>query len=382
MAGIRSPLPVVVQRTAFVGLFLLVLVSQLGLALLPIDGNHNLILEEKRQLTERPALHARDFVDGRIQRFPVLFEKYFNDSLTFRKEIIHFQSLLSFGLFGSSPVPDKVLVGHDGWLFYCDKSKGDEMGAYLGMHLLDPTALSTIRSRVIALERWLAARGIQFVLMIAPNKSTIYSEWLPRSYAQKGSPHRTDQVIALLQQAGVPVLDLRPTLMAHKGERLQYYKTDSHWNYLGAFYGYEQLMARLRLALPAARQRRLEDFRIEEKPRRGGDLADMINLGDRLADSEVLLTPSYARHIERKRIPDQYYAFDTVNQDLSSAGTRIVVYHDSFFLAMEPFLYDSFSRVISFYSRQIDRALIEREKPQVVLVEIVEREIADLANLR
>ncbi len=382
MKAIRSRSPEDLQRAAFVGLFLLVLVSELALSLLPGNRAEQVLLEEKRQKTERPVLCAGDWLDGSFQRFPALFEQYFNDNLTFRNEIIHLQSRLTFLVFGSSPVPAKVLVGKEGWLYFCDKQKGDEMGAYLGLHLLDQAALGAVRARVVELQRWLEQRGIRFVLMVAPNKSTIYPEWLPRAYARRGSPHRTDQVIGALREAGVPVLDLRPTLMASKSGRRHYYKTDSHWNYLGAFYAYEQLMAQLEPAVPGVRALSLEDFRIEEHERRGGDLADMISLGDRLLDTEVVLTPSFARHIERKRLADQYYAYDTTNAALEKAGTRIVIYHDSFFLAMEPFLYDSFHRVHSFFSRQIDRGLIERVKPQAVLVEIVEREVADLVNLR
>ena len=49
----------------------------------------------------------------------------------------------------------------------------------------------------------------------------------------------------------VKVLDLRPLLLEAKQRERVYFKTDSHWNYLGAEVGYNALIAALKNILPS-----------------------------------------------------------------------------------------------------------------------------------
>jgi hypothetical protein len=49
------------------------------------------------------------------------------------------------------------------------------------------------------------------------------------------------------------------------------------------------------------------------------------------------------------------------------------MYHDSMGIYLIPLLTDDFSRVVFVSSHRLDKALIEREKPDIVIEEMVER---------
>ena len=65
----------------------------------------------------------------------------------------------------------------------------------------------------------------------------------------------------------------------------------------------------------------------------------------------------------------EYYACDRPGLP------RAVVLRDSMAIPLIPLLSENFSRVVYVSSRQLDRALIEREKPDVVIEELVERSL-------
>jgi len=100
-------------------------------------------------------------------------------------------------------------------------------------------------------QEWLAARGIGYVVMVVPEKFTIYPEYLPSWVARSPSPTPHDQLSAAMRRNGrVAFIDLREPLRAAKVRERVYYQTDSHWNFNGAIVGYEALMREVQRALP------------------------------------------------------------------------------------------------------------------------------------
>ena len=96
----------------------------------------------------------------------------------------------------------------------------------------------------------LAARGIAYVVVVVPEKFTIYPEHLP-AWVVRAPQTPLDRVAAAVRADGrVRFVDLRAPLVAAKGAEPVYYLTDSHWNVRGASVGYEALMREVQAALP------------------------------------------------------------------------------------------------------------------------------------
>jgi len=177
-------------------------------------------------------------------------------------------------------------------------------------------------------------------------------------------------------------VDVRALLRAAKAREPVYYRTDSHWNYLGAIVGYRALMREVQDALGTAR---LPAIAPPDMPpyvpgvdTYRGDLARILGVQDRYDEADVapfakvLGEPS--RRCARRIDHDDDPGFEIYVCDRAPA-LRAVVYRDSMAIPLIPLLSENFRRVVYVSSRRLDRSLIEREHPDVVIDEFVERNL-------
>ena len=142
--------------------------------------------------TEIPKLTKDNYRD-----YPGLVESAFNAAVPFRSQLIFFSSLTDVKLCCEKSINDKVVIGSDNWLFYSMESDIDD---YKGTNLFTEGQLAQIASQLTTSEQWLSNRDSEFILMIAPNKETIYGEEHLPSYYKKAEETRTDQLIAYLKK--------------------------------------------------------------------------------------------------------------------------------------------------------------------------------------
>ncbi|MBV5278779.1 MAG: hypothetical protein J0647_07080, partial [Campylobacteraceae bacterium] len=90
------------------------------------------------------------------------------------------------------------------------------------------------------LQSWYESKGIKFVLVIAPNKHSIYKEKLP-NWMKYDGPNITDYIVIQSYSKNINLLDLRATLLNQKNKySLLYPKHDTHWNSIGASIAYNE----------------------------------------------------------------------------------------------------------------------------------------------
>ncbi len=317
--------------------------------------------------------------------FNSLQRGYLEKTFGFRKLLVRWQNSLDiFGLH-SSTLYHPVLVGEDDWLFLSQENSDlNVLNNYRG---LDPFTPDQLRKWVdIYVERrdWLAARNIKYMIVLAPNKHTIYSEFLPAQYNRINGQDRMDQLVNALKKAEINVLDLRATLLKTKKHALAYYRTDNHWTTYGAFAGYVKIMEQLRDMLPALKNSAIGEFDIEISPGLPGGLAYMLALGDRFPENKVTfipITPRKARAVPVDYSHPMYFQPPVVMETGDPALPKAVIFRDSFAHELIPFLSEHFNRVVYLWPystalknvRLFDREVIEKEKPQVVIDEFVER---------
>jgi len=80
-------------------------------------------LDEKRELNKPPR-----FGHDAIDQLPGKIDAYYGDYFGFRKQLIHWQSVLQRKWLGVST--DNVVIGKNGWLFYSDE--GTVLDDFLG----------------------------------------------------------------------------------------------------------------------------------------------------------------------------------------------------------------------------------------------------------
>ena len=337
-------------------------------------------LEEKRQLTGMPALP--EGIDATIA-FPRQFEAYFNDHFPMREILIRSHNRLKIKLLKKSPQRD-VLLGRDGWLFY---ARENLLPDFLGLDPLTPEALQA-RQRLLEAKRdWLASQGITYVFVVAPNKQTIYPEKMPEGYTRSQTPSRLDQLLDYLRsRSDIPVIDLRESLLSEKAMAKLYFSTDTHWDPKGAFIAYRRIMRVLHHTLHDSRlaPRSLADYQISASIRRGGDLAAMLGIEGDIKDPydrlEPLLTPcSQTEPLPNFMNLDWKPAPDPMTSSCPNADLRLVMFHDSFGKGLRPYLSEHFKRSIYIPQNNLRgdlfKAIVLKEKPDIVIDEIVERRI-------
>jgi len=310
---------------------------------------------------------------------------WLDKNFPFRGMLIRWYNYSSTSLFGSISNNSPVVVGKDGWLFL-SKDRGIDLEQdHRAVTPYDAEQLDRLTSVYEARREWLAARGIKYLVVVTPNKDTVYPEFLPAEWKQVGGQSRLQQVMRHLgEKSSLDVLDLSGVLLKAKAGREVYYRTDSHWNAYGAFPSYQAVIERLSRHFPRLKPMDESQFFIQEYAHLGGDLSYMVGLEDLVLDKKVLMfakEPLKARGMSPNVFKPGYVQPAQGSVRPEGDLPRALFFHDSYFWELVPFLGEHFSRAVYVWVRPglrgtqslFDKELIEKERPDVVVEEIAER---------
>lgn len=340
-------------------------------------------LSEKRRLVSPPRARLNQPLEV---SYTAAFESWWNDNFGFRRSLVvgYSRALLALGV---SPTPS-VIVGRSGWLFFAGD---DALASYRAVQPFTEAELAAWQRRIEARRDWLAERGVHFLVVIAPNKETIYPEFMPVTLNRVRSVTRLDQLVTHMRaHSSVAIVDPRNALRSGKAESILYLRTDTHWNDIGALLLHREVLMGLRQWYPQLAPVPAAAFVPITRKGWSGDLATMLGVEGRLSEDRVELAPRNGR-AARGADPgpppeDPQRKLFAAERDEPSLP-RAVMFHDSFGLSLQPFLAESFSRIVfssgpTDWRRNFDAALVERERAAVVIQEIAERFAVGPTGLR
>ena len=362
-----------------VGIFMMVLLLPAILVFLP-QSKPGPRLTEKRRLAERPTVPGD--MDALVQ-YPRKFEHYFDDHFPFRTQLIQGHNYLRIKILKESD-QHFVVMGRDGWLFYTGEKLLED---FCGQVPYTDEKMEGFRLMVEAKRDWLAARGIPYIFVIPPNKQTIYPEHMAENFLRARGRTRMDQLMAFMQaHSDVTIVDLRQPLIEAKSQDPLYYLTDTHWNDLGALIGYGEIMKAVEQALgrDVGSVRTLEDYTVARQKRQGGDLAAILGLTDQFSEYHFILTPRWEGGLcARKESLTGYPAPAGLSRrepfamSCERADITMVMFRDSFGVALVPFLAENFRRSVFVwdwnYEADFFKEVVEKERPDIVIDECGER---------
>jgi alginate O-acetyltransferase complex protein AlgJ len=305
-----------------------------------------------------------------VKKFLTGWEAYFGDHFGCRRVLIMWHNKLKWSLFKEKSVRN-VLVGSEGWMFY---SANQMIEHYRGALQFTPAELDGWQQLLERRRDWLARRGIGYLFVIAPDKQSVYSEFLPAWLKDLGGRTTVDQFLAHMKaHSTVEVLDLRPVLLAAKKSQPVYQKTDTHWNQLGAFFACEDVIRALaEHQMPRLACISLAAFSISNGYAPGGDLAR--GMGVSMAESQApQLVPKPELPALETYIPVGEHIKDMAFAKNPHGSGLAMVYHDSFGRYWVPFLGYQFAEADFFWQYHLDGQIINRQKPVVVVTEMLER---------
>ncbi len=231
---------------------------------------------------------------------------------------------------------------------------GRSIANYRGLDDFTPAQLQAIEDKLGETARYLAARGIGFVFIVAPDKVTLYPELMPDSIHKVKNTNRSDQLAAL---TGFPSTDLRPALSWAKARHAAYTQHGTHWTSYGALVGYLELLKAIHQRHPEIPLRSESDFEVRDLMSTDDSMLDWVGLGRIIPGRDASVTLPAPSAAERKL-------------------GKLLCFRDSFFERLQPFLGLTFQTIVDQHhgpSFTLDKEQIEREKPDFVILEITER---------
>lgn len=172
---------------------------------------------------------------------------------------------------------DLVFAGKDKWLFYQSTMDGDTMADFYGTNAFSVTEMKEIADNLLKQRDKIEAAGSKFVLLIVPNKESVYFEYLPDEIREKkAKSSRTDDLVGYLQaNTDLDIIYMKDKYLSMKDETQIYYKTDTHWNMVGCYVALQEVLKNLYGTYSdvgeVTFQEHLHDF--------AGDLATMADVG-------------------------------------------------------------------------------------------------------
>jgi hypothetical protein len=327
---------------------------------------------EQRTLAPRPIL-SEITLPG-ISTYMIRYTDFLKDNFGFRNELIRLNSLISFHLFKTSPV-QQVVIGEKGWLYYNSGTDGVNLPDYYGQARFNSHELESMKIYFSKVKNTFTNYGIYFLVVLAPNKQTIYPEFLPANIRNmRGRITRADQMAQIFRDLNIEFLDLRsPLLDAKKDFSFElYHKLGTHWNQLGGFIAYQKIMENIQKKYPAVRKLSIGEFQIlNEKNSTDAGCAVFAGIRGTIPENNIELHPISAlnNHLSAEDYKQKY--IECKGNDINAP--KILFFRDSYLSAMVRYLAESFSQSIFIWQRKIDFGYIEKEKPDIVILQFAER---------
>lgn len=314
-------------------------------------------------------------------------DTYIQDHLSFRDFYIYRYQRELDKRFNQAGPRSTVISGLDGWYFFNAFNMKDD---FLGRTPLKEGTIASWLASQNKKYQWLLERNIRYLYIVAPNKQSIYPEYLMKhAMAVKGTS-RFEELLKYTK-GNLPeyMLNLHDYLQPQLFDKPLYYKNDSHWNIFGAYLVFTKTIEKLSSWHPTEKFTTDFEFGHEETGvggniGKGGDLVQMLMRPD-LTETYPQLKP-FASCGTVEEIPTELSNIKQLPGRISfvrkcpTKNLRAVVFRDSFFVSVEPFLSENFKEVIYLwkeYDQQNVEEVLTLFRPDIVIEARAERHIFD-----
>lgn len=350
-----------IYRICYIAIFIVIIA-------LPMVG---LIWYKEPEVTENKVLAEKPEIlgDGGINiGYFADLEAYYSDHFAYRQELVTANAMIKSQVFGESS-EDLAIVGKEGWL-YLKVSLDD----YQGTNVASSRGTNNIARNLNLMQEYVESQGGSFVFICAPNKNTLYPEYMPYYYQIINEENNLELLTPELSSYGINYVDAKSVFNADN--EILYHKGDSHWNNKGA--------AMMQDAILDAAGVEHTDFTTLEYTTYDtfqGDIDKILYPLNRHTETEYdyskyfnyeYLTPVNDSHIVEQNI------VETTNNNPNSGN--LLCFRDSFGNSLLPFMANEF--YYSYFSKNIPYRIdyMYEKSMNVCVVELVERNLIQLVK--
>lgn len=273
---------------------------------------------------------------------------------------------------GSYMESNEVLLGKDGWLFYKVKTDGTPLYDYMGINHFSNEELEHVDNNLKDICSLAEERGFDLAFLTIPNKEQVYEEYMPDTVSKVSEISKLDQLTAhILSKDTItseelkingegliagkyPYVDISYTFNALKDSYPLYYKTDTHWTQIGSYIALQKTLENL-----YGKSQSIESIGFNQVEGFEGDLPRISGTSDRFSENDYVLDS------------------DKVLKEAKKGGILLVI-GDSFGDAMLHTAKYYFDEVYHVRIKNYSGELLDEYKPDLVIVECVERYLDDL----
>lgn len=367
-----------------------ILLSAAVLALMIVFFNTE---EGKVSETEARKLAGKPISPFYTAEFRTETENYINDNIGLRGGLLKLRAMLSLNLYGTSTESlsqGKVVEGKNGF-YFCTLDHNLEITT--GGYPMTDEILKNIAKTQQTISDHYKVKGIDYVLVLTPSKVSAYPEYLNGDYTV-GTTVIDIVYDYLKEHTDVKVVNAKNNVIAHKDEGMLFWKTDTHFTQLGAYYEYEAIAN----VLESENICDIRKFDISTDGTQdvSGEFSRMLGvdgiLGTEIAEtvtwentSELIKNGEYQEKlydISIKNGMNSKYTVD-IYRNSSVDAPRLLIYGDSQFMKarqIPELLSESFSEVVMTRLRYFSDELEGEAKPDVVVFTMVERYLETLPN--
>lgn len=310
-----------------------------------------------------------------------------------KSELFNIDQVMSFAgavgnVLGISSDAEKVFFGKDKWLFL-----GEGYNHSVSKKIDGPEGYEKqIQNTIAAMDGWnkltkaSGARG--FYILIGPDKDSIYTDKLPQWYV------KSESTISQKLIEGSDFYVNTPSLLINAKKETShplYFKTDTHWNELGAYVAFKGLISKSKMngddiVWPN------DTMKFIETSYRTGDLARFQRSSYGLNDANVdISSPSVTDiPISIKSFNNGTVIYSGLNKKIEPPKEPLLVsspkalnkmkvlwIRDSFGTSMSRVMAYTFSETLQLHharlSPNIIKNMMESYKPDYVIITVVER---------
>jgi hypothetical protein len=191
---------------------------------------------ERRYISQFPQIPSQ-FSVIRIHRFLIGLDDFIADQFPFRSALLDISAKLSESVNDNINI-NSTFRGKDDWLIFSNRNFDQTVARIEGREKMSEEKVKYLTAEYVRVRDSFEKNGIEFYILLGPDKNRIYPEYLP-SIIYPSKERYVTPLIDSLKSEGFKIYDPTQLLLNAKKDNLIYYRTDVHWNSLGAFKAFE-----------------------------------------------------------------------------------------------------------------------------------------------
>ena len=368
--------------------FIAVFMAMLTIPLVFVDlSSDRVSVLENRMLARRPALAD---MKNQPEIFIRRFDNWFKDSTGFREQLIVFYNVMSKnkwlnGIHRYIYTDGQYiyLIGEQGHHYFAHVG-GKLISKFQGKQFISDDQLANMAAKLEEIKTYLGKQGIPLIVMFCTDKESIYPEFYPKSIKRGPEPIQLDVITSYLQEnTDVDIFNIRQALLAEKDNFLLYYIIDAmsftgdfaHYNEIGAFFAYRELMKHINIYLPELTSYGLEDVDLHYGEKGEPYVSLKTDIVYKRHDASFFDDINVARPFTWENV-----VYENTDSDLPVILFLCDSYSAEYYIGK--YFANQFGKTIMIHYSNINKIeeYIEKFKPDIIVFESAERELRVFAN--